>query len=172
MVRASISPRSVVGTGPAGPNAPAYIGEVVDDSLSRWLLRYDMYAVACDLSSTRSASRYSRGSSPIGYDWNWLIISSSMAKTSRSRRATDGGRLTAPHCGKRAPRHSTLSQPALWSATLRPMVAGNIPRLVEVLRTRAGAEKRLPCAEAFKVARDLEIPVGEVGKACNDCLLY
>ena len=48
------------------------------------------------------------------------------------------------------------------------MVAGNIPRLVEVLKTRAGAEKRLPCAEAFKVARDLEVPVAEVGRACNE----
>jgi molybdate transport system regulatory protein len=48
------------------------------------------------------------------------------------------------------------------------MVAGNIPRLVEVLKTRSGAEKRLPCAEAFKVARDLEVPVNEVGKACNE----
>ena len=48
------------------------------------------------------------------------------------------------------------------------MVAGNIPRLVSVLKTRAGDEKRLPCAEAFKVARDLEVPVAEVGRACNE----
>ena len=48
------------------------------------------------------------------------------------------------------------------------MVAGNIPRLVSVLKTRAGAEKRLPCAEAFKVARDVGVPVAEVGRACNE----
>jgi hypothetical protein len=48
------------------------------------------------------------------------------------------------------------------------MVAGNIPRLVSVLKTRGGAEKRLPCAEAFKVARDLEVPIAEVGRACNE----
>jgi hypothetical protein len=48
------------------------------------------------------------------------------------------------------------------------MVAGNIPRLVSVLKTRGGAETRLPCAEAFKVARDLEVPIAEVGRACNE----
>ncbi|MGD0997457.1 MAG: hypothetical protein ABR941_03950 [Thermoleophilia bacterium] len=48
------------------------------------------------------------------------------------------------------------------------MVAGNIPRLVSVLKTRAGAEKRLPCAEAFKVARDVGVPVAEVGRTCNE----
>ena len=50
----------------------------------------------------------------------------------------------------------------------RAMAAGNIPRLVEVLKVRSGDEKRLPCGEAFKVARDLEVPVAEVGKACNE----
>jgi len=48
------------------------------------------------------------------------------------------------------------------------MVAGNIPRLVQVLKTRAGEEKRLPCHEAFKVARDLEMPVAEVSRVCNE----
>jgi molybdate transport system regulatory protein len=48
------------------------------------------------------------------------------------------------------------------------MVAGNIPLLVETLKTRAGDDKRLDCAEAFKVARDLEIAVGDVGKAANE----
>jgi molybdate transport system regulatory protein len=48
------------------------------------------------------------------------------------------------------------------------MVAGNIPLLVETLKTRAGDDKRLGCAEAFKVARDLELTVGEVGKACDE----
>jgi hypothetical protein len=48
------------------------------------------------------------------------------------------------------------------------MSPGNIPRLIEMLRSRSGDEKRLTCTEAFKIARDLEIPVGEVGKACNE----
>ncbi len=48
------------------------------------------------------------------------------------------------------------------------MVAGNIPRLVAALKTRAGDEKRLSCADAFKVAHDLEVPVAEVGRACNE----
>jgi hypothetical protein len=34
------------------------------------------------------------------------------------------------------------------------MVAGNIPRLIEVLKARSGEEKRLPCPEAFKIAND------------------
>jgi hypothetical protein len=48
------------------------------------------------------------------------------------------------------------------------MSPGNIPRLIETLKTRAGEEKRLPCTEAFKIARDLEVSVAEVGRACNE----
>jgi hypothetical protein len=48
------------------------------------------------------------------------------------------------------------------------MVAGNIPRLIEVLKTRSGEEKRLPCTEAFKIAHDLEVSLAEVGKSCNE----
>jgi hypothetical protein len=48
------------------------------------------------------------------------------------------------------------------------MTQGNIPRLIEVLRVRSGEEKRLACSEAFKISRDLEIPVDAVGKACNE----
>jgi len=48
------------------------------------------------------------------------------------------------------------------------MVAGNIPRLVEVLKQRSGEEKRLPCTEAFKVARDLEVSIGDVGTTCTE----
>jgi hypothetical protein len=50
----------------------------------------------------------------------------------------------------------------------RAMVAGNIPRLVSVLKVQAGDDKHLSCAEAFKVARDLEVPIAEVGRACNE----
>jgi molybdate transport system regulatory protein len=48
------------------------------------------------------------------------------------------------------------------------MVSGNIPRLIELLKQKAGEEKRLPCAEAFRIARDLEVPVAQVGQACNE----
>jgi hypothetical protein len=48
------------------------------------------------------------------------------------------------------------------------MVAGNIPRLIEVLKARSGEEKRLPCPEAFKIASDLEVSLSEVGKSCNE----
>ncbi len=47
------------------------------------------------------------------------------------------------------------------------MVAGNIPRLIESLKKQAGDEKRLPCATAFKTARDLDVPTAEVGRMCN-----
>ena len=48
------------------------------------------------------------------------------------------------------------------------MASGNIPRLIEVLKQKAGDEKRLPCAEAFRIAHDLEVPIAQVGQACND----
>lgn len=41
-------------------------------------------------------------------------------------------------------------------------------RLTETLVTRAGDEKRLPCAAAFAVAHELGVPVGDVGRACNE----
>jgi hypothetical protein len=48
------------------------------------------------------------------------------------------------------------------------MTGANIPRLIELLRTRAGEEKRLPGAQAFKIAADLEVPIAQVGKACDE----
>lgn len=48
------------------------------------------------------------------------------------------------------------------------MTEGNIPRLIESLRAKAGDEKRLPCAVAFKVAHDMDVPVGDVGRTCNE----
>lgn len=48
------------------------------------------------------------------------------------------------------------------------MAEGNIPRLIETLKTKAGDEKRVPCATAFKVARDLDVPLAEVGRTCNE----
>jgi hypothetical protein len=48
------------------------------------------------------------------------------------------------------------------------MVTGNIPRLIEVLRQHAGEQKHLPCHEAFRIASDLEVPIEQVGQACND----
>jgi hypothetical protein len=48
------------------------------------------------------------------------------------------------------------------------MVDGNIPRLIETLKTKGGDDKRLQCAVAFKVARDMDVPLVEVGRACNE----
>jgi hypothetical protein len=48
------------------------------------------------------------------------------------------------------------------------MTSGNIPRLIETLKSRAGDDKRLACAEAFKIARDLDVPTPEVGRTCNE----
>lgn len=44
----------------------------------------------------------------------------------------------------------------------------NIPRLMELLRASAGEEKRLPCADAFKIAADLNVPIAQVGSACDE----
>jgi molybdate transport system regulatory protein len=48
------------------------------------------------------------------------------------------------------------------------MASGDTSQLIEVLKQKAGDEKRLPCADAFRVAHDLEVPVAQVGQACND----
>jgi hypothetical protein len=48
------------------------------------------------------------------------------------------------------------------------MTAGNIPRLIETLRATAGEGKHLACADAFKIAHDLDVPLAEVGQACNE----
>ena len=45
--------------------------------------------------------------------------------------------------------------------------ADNAP-LMELLQTKAGDAKRLPCAEAFSIAHDLDLSVGEVGTACDE----
>lgn len=48
------------------------------------------------------------------------------------------------------------------------MTSGNIPRLIEVLKKRAGEDNRLACGEAFRIAADLDVPIAEVGRACNE----
>jgi len=48
------------------------------------------------------------------------------------------------------------------------MTAGNIPRLIETLKAQAGVDKRLACADAFRIAQDLDVPLAEVGRACNE----
>jgi hypothetical protein len=48
------------------------------------------------------------------------------------------------------------------------MTEGNIPRLIETLKAKAGDDKRLPCALAFKIARDMDVPLAEVGRSCNE----
>ncbi len=51
---------------------------------------------------------------------------------------------------------------------LARMTAGNIPRLIETLRATAGEDKHLACADAFRIAHDLDVPLAEVGSACNE----
>lgn len=48
------------------------------------------------------------------------------------------------------------------------MMPGNIPRLIETLRSRTGDDKSLSCAEAFEMARDLDVPPAVVGRTCNE----
>ena len=48
------------------------------------------------------------------------------------------------------------------------MTSGNIPRLIATLKTQSGEDKRIPCTEAFQIARDLDLPPVEVGRTCNE----
>jgi molybdate transport system regulatory protein len=48
------------------------------------------------------------------------------------------------------------------------MTQGNIPRLIEALKTQSGEAKKLPCSAAFKIAHDLEVSLAEVGRTCNE----
>jgi hypothetical protein len=48
------------------------------------------------------------------------------------------------------------------------MVSGNTPRLIEVIKKHAGEDNRLACGDAFRIAADLDIPVSEVGRVCNE----
>ena len=48
------------------------------------------------------------------------------------------------------------------------MSQGNIPRLIETLKTQAGEDKRLACSDAFRIARDLDVSVADVGRACEE----
>ena len=48
------------------------------------------------------------------------------------------------------------------------MTPGNIPRLIETLKAQAGDDKRIACADAFKIARDLDVPLADVGRTCNE----
>jgi hypothetical protein len=48
------------------------------------------------------------------------------------------------------------------------MTSGNIPRLIETLKAKAGDDKRIACEDAFKIAHDLDVPVADVGKTCTE----
>ncbi len=48
------------------------------------------------------------------------------------------------------------------------MTPGNIPRLIETLRAHAGDDKHIACADAFKIAQDLDVPLADVGRTCNE----
>lgn len=46
--------------------------------------------------------------------------------------------------------------------------SGNIPRLIETLKAQSGEDKHLPCAEAFRIARDLDVSLAQVGRTCDE----
>ena len=48
------------------------------------------------------------------------------------------------------------------------MTSGNIPRLIETLKAQAGDDKHLACADVFKIARDRDVPLVDVGRTCNE----
>ena len=48
------------------------------------------------------------------------------------------------------------------------MIPGNTPRLIESLKAQAGDEKRIACEDAFKIARDLDVTLADVGRTCNE----
>ncbi|HEX5642277.1 MAG TPA: hypothetical protein VFZ86_08060 [Thermoleophilia bacterium] len=48
------------------------------------------------------------------------------------------------------------------------MTPGNIPRLIETLKARAGDDKHIACEDAFQIARDLDVPLADVGRTCNE----
>ena len=48
------------------------------------------------------------------------------------------------------------------------MTTGNIPRLIETLKAQARCFSSPACAEAFKIARDLDVPLAEVGRTCDE----
>lgn len=41
-------------------------------------------------------------------------------------------------------------------------------RLAEAVKAKAGADRRLPCAAAFALARELDVSVAAVGRVCNE----
>jgi hypothetical protein len=48
------------------------------------------------------------------------------------------------------------------------MTPGNIPRLIETLKAHAGDDKHIACEDAFRIARDLDVPLADVGRTCNE----
>lgn len=48
------------------------------------------------------------------------------------------------------------------------MTSGDTSRLIETLKAEAGEDKRLACADAFMIARDLEVPFTEICRTCDE----
>ncbi|MBE0528738.1 MAG: hypothetical protein IH629_06010 [Thermoleophilia bacterium] len=48
------------------------------------------------------------------------------------------------------------------------MTPGNIPRLIGTLKVQAGGDKRIACADAFKIAKDLDVAIADVGRTCDE----
>ena len=48
------------------------------------------------------------------------------------------------------------------------IVEASDPQVIEAVKDKAGEKKRLPCAVALAVARDLDVPPAEIGRLCNE----
>ena len=48
------------------------------------------------------------------------------------------------------------------------MTPSTTPRLVEMLKAEAGDDKSIACTDAFRIARDLNVPIADVGRPCNE----
>ena len=48
------------------------------------------------------------------------------------------------------------------------MTPGDTSQLIEMLKARAKNETRLSCADAFRIADDLGVPLAVVGRTCNE----
>jgi hypothetical protein len=48
------------------------------------------------------------------------------------------------------------------------VTAVDIPRLIETLEALSGDDRRLSCAEALRIARDLDLSPSVVGRTCDE----
>ena len=80
---------------------------------------------------------------------------------------------SSPSSPSRRPAASGADGPLALAAPRRraytpAMTPGNIPRLIETLKAHAGDDKHIACEDAFRIARDLDVPLADVGRTCNE----